>query len=319
VIDLLALAVLAVFVLIGTRRGTLASFFRLAGPLLAYAAAFWGAPHVGPFIATRLQLPTPLGVAFGGMLLFVLTLLLFGVATPAIRAALGRQRTVEPRSRLDRAGGAALGAVQGAVIVLLLGLLVSFLEALRMAGGGTLVAKGGPETDSSRLVALTQSLVEKGATAALGDSGPSSRMTTEFLAHPAETVERFQKVFGNPHIEALQSDRLFWSQVEHGALDRALNRPSFLGVAYDDTLRTDLAGLGIVSEAAKTDSRLFRNSARDVLEEVGPRVRHMKDDPAFQELAKDPEVQAALASGDTLQLLRHPQFRALVNRALDES
>ena len=317
-IDLLALAVLAVFVLIGTRRGTLASFCRLAGPLLAYGAAFSGAPHVGPFIATRLQLPTPLGVALAGMLLFVLTLLLFGAATLAIRAALGRRRMLGPRSRLDRAGGALLGAVQGAVILLLLGLLVSFLEALRVAGGGTLLAMGA-ELDSSKLVSVTQSLVEKGATAALGESGPSSRMTTEFLAHPAETVERFQKVFRNPHIEALQTDRLFWSHVEHGALDQALNRPSFLGIAYDDTLRTDLAGLGIVSEAAKTDSRLFRNSARDVLEEVGPRVRQMKDDPAFQELAKDPEIQAALASGDTLQLFRHPQFRALVNRALDDS
>jgi uncharacterized membrane protein required for colicin V production len=318
VIDLLALAVLAVFVLIGTRRGTLASFCRLAGPLLAYAAAFSGAPHVGPFIATRLQLPTPLGVALAGMLLFVLTLLLFGAATLAIRAALGRRRMIGTRSRLDRAGGALLGAVQGAVIVLLLGLLVSFLEALRVAGGGNLLAMG-PELDSSKLVSVTQSLVEKGATAALGDSGPSSRMTTEFLAHPAETVERFEKVFRNPRIEALQTDRLFWSHVEYGALDQALNRPSFLGIAYDDTLRTDLAGLGIVSEAAKTDSRLFRNSARDVLEEVGPRVRQMKDDPAFQELAKDPEIQAALTSGDTLQLFRHPQFRALVNRALDDS
>ena len=139
------------------------------------------------------------------------------------------------------------------------------------------------------------------------------------LSRPAQTVERLQRVLANPRIEALQRDRLFWSYVEHGALDQALNRGSFLGIAYDRTLRSELADLGMVSSAARLDSRLFRNSVRETLEQVGPRIQRIREDPALEQLASDPDVHDALEAGDPLRLLQHPEFRALVTRALESS
>ena len=58
---------------------------------------------------------------------------------------------------------------------------------------------------------------------------------------------------------------------------------------------------------------------KEVLEQVSPRLRQLKNDPALHKLAQDPAIQRALASGDTLTLLKNPEFRALLNRTLDDS
>jgi len=316
VIDLCGLAILAFYVLMGAHRGGVASALRIACPLLAYAAAFLGAPLIGPLLARWLDLPRPLGLPLGGALLFVVVLIGAGVAAMFVRERLGQGGTW-PRDFSDRVGGALVGVAHGAVMLLLLGVVVSFLDGMRVSGA-TDWLNYLPQTDSSKLVSMSQSALERTLPLALGDSGPAARVTTEFLAHPGETVERFQQVLGHPRIEALQRDRLFWSYVERNAVDQALNQASFLGVAHDPTLRTELADLGLVSEDARADPGRFQLSAGEALRKIGPRIQRVRRDPAFQALARDPEIQRALAEGDTFQLLRHPDFRALITRALDE-
>ena len=315
-IDWIGLAILGLFVLMGARRGALASALRIACPLLAYVAAFFGASLAGPLMTRWFDLPRLLGLALAGTIFFVLGLIGAGVAVWLIHRRLGDRLASWPRSGPDRIGGGLVGAAHGLVILLLLGVLVSFLDALRISGGAEWLHSM-PETHSSRLVAVSQAAVEKGVPAALGGSGPGTRVTTEFLAHPAATLERVQKVLSHPRIDSLQKDRLFWAYVQHNAVDKAINQTSFLSIVYDESLRTELAELGVVSDEAKSDPREFRNSAKEVLEEVGPRLRELKNDPSFQKLARDPEIQQALLSRDTLQLLRHPEFRALVHRTLE--
>ena len=166
-IDLIALAILAIYVLMGALRGALPSLLRLVAPLLAYTVAFLGAPRVGPWLASQFGLPGVLGVGLGGMILFLLTLVLFGVATLVLRAALRRPAGLRRPSRLNRAGGALIGAAHGALILLLLGLALSFLDAMRVSGAADL-----PEFGDSALVSMTQSVVEQAAPAALGTPSP---------------------------------------------------------------------------------------------------------------------------------------------------
>ncbi len=317
-IDGIGLAILGLYVLLGARRGALASSMRIACPLLAYGTAFFGASLAGPLISRWFDLPSLLGLILAGVIFFVLGLIGAGVAVWLIQRRLGDQRGSWPRGGLDRIGGGLVGVAHGAVILLLLGVLVSFLDALRISGAAEWLHSM-PDTDASRLVAMSQATMEKGIPAALGESGPSTRMATEFLAHPAATVERVQKVLRHPRIESLQQDRLFWAYVQHDALDKAVNQTSFLSISYDQSLRTDLAELGVVSDTARSDPRVFRHSAKEALKELGPRIRQLKNDPEFERLARDPEIQQALASRDTLQLLRHPEFRALVHRALKDA
>ena len=54
-----------------------------------------------------------------------------------------------------------------------------------------------------------------------------------------------------------------------------------------------------------------------VLHEVGPRLRGLRDDPALRELLADPDVAAAVQSGDHLALFSNPEFRAVVARVME--
>ena len=110
---------------------------------------------------------------------------------------------------------------------------------------------------------------------------------------------------------------MFWTYVENGSVDAALNRASFVRLSRDDALRERLAELGLVGPDAAFDSRAFRATARDVLREVGPRLREVRHDPALQELMEDPDVVAAVQSGNHLALMTHPGFRDVVARVMD--
>jgi hypothetical protein len=89
---------------------------------------------------------------------------------------------------------------------------------------------------------------------------------------------------------------------------------SFLKLMRDDTLRRRLADLGMVDEDAALDPRAFRRQTAEVLAEVGPRIRGLRNDPQLRALVEDPQVVAMLQEGDTLRLLGHPGFRDLVER-----
>ena len=70
----------------------------------------------------------------------------------------------------------------------------------------------------------------------------------------------------------------------------------------------------LVSEAAVSDTEVVRDELRTVLDEVGPRLKGLKEDPEVQGLAKAPEIMAMLESGDTLGLIRHPGIRRVASR-----
>ena len=65
-LDLIALGVLAYFVVLGTTRGTLASVLRIGSLLCAYGAAIVLAPKLGETVASQLQVPRLLGVGIAG-------------------------------------------------------------------------------------------------------------------------------------------------------------------------------------------------------------------------------------------------------------
>jgi hypothetical protein len=131
-------------------------------------------------------------------------------------------------------------------------------------------------------------------------------------ARPATSIAELQTLIDDPHIQAVQRDALFWTYVENGAVDNALNRASFFDIVHDDALRARLAELGLVDATAGSDPIAFRAAAAEALREVGPRLRALRNDPAVRRLVEDPEVAALLRSGETVELLAHPGFRTLV-------
>ncbi|MFQ5699589.1 MAG: CvpA family protein [Myxococcota bacterium] len=311
-LDALAIGILAFFVLTGASAGSLATSLRFLSLIGAYALSLALAGPLAGVLGDRLAAPELFRVPLAGAVVFVLaSLVLSGAARLAIRLE-RRWRGELERGALDRLGGALVGAMRGALIVLLVGVLGQWVEALRVTGQ----LEGLPDGGRSSLVQLTRGVVERGSRAALGEEGLGDRLTVRLLSNPAEVAAKVQALTHNPRIEALQRDRLFWSYVSAGAYDAALNQASFLGITYDSSMRSDLASLGMISPEAAADPSRFRSAAREVLAQVGPRLKRVREDPALQDLARDPDVRRALEDGDTLSLVRNRELQALVSRAM---
>ena len=125
-------------------------------------------------------------------------------------------------------------------------------------------------------------------------------------ARPAVALEDVQAVLEDRNIASLRSDAMFWTYVEHGNVDAAMNRAAFQRLTRDPVLRTRLVDLGLVDPAAADDPKVFRRDVGVVLKQVGPRLRGLRNDPELQALLEDPQVVAMVQSGDTIGLLSHP-------------
>lgn len=309
-LDLLGLFVIVCFALLGAARGALRTALRLLAIGGAYALAVLLAPGVASVLEGTTSLPVWLALPIAGIGVFIAAYMLLGGVCLALGWLERRWRGDYPRTLLDRTGGAIFGGLRGTAIVLLVGWLVLWLDAFRVTTDTAYV----PPVGDSVVASATGAVVSAGAQMALGSEDPAGRVAARMMAQPAAAASGLKRLMENPRIEALQEDELFWSYASHGAYDAALNQGSFLSITYDSTLRGELADLGLVSPEAASDPQLFRSAAREVLVEIGPRLRNLQDDPRIHALADDPEVRRALASGDTIALLRHPGFRRLVSQ-----
>lgn len=309
-LDLIGIVFLGVFMLTGLLRGTLMSLVRIVTIVLAYAAAMWAAPRFGAELGQRLSLPGPIGMSLMGTLAFVGAYVACSGATFFIRNWERRRLEGEGRSPLDHIGGAVFGAVQGGIIVILLGWLGLWVEAGQATGS----LGGLPSTENSALTKISQKVVETGAETLIDESEPAGRFTINMVSRPKQTVEGVQEVMSNDRMQDLQNDQLFWSYVETGAVEAALNQGSFLGLIHDESLRRDLAGLGVIPGDAAEDPGKFKTEARKALSQIGPRINELKTSQTMQSLENDPAIIAMVEAGDYAGLLADPRVRKLLSQ-----
>jgi membrane protein required for colicin V production len=313
VVDLIALGILAVFVLIGLLRGGLASGAGLATLAASYVAAVLSAQHLGPKAGEQLGLPALVGPPLAGIVAFFAVSVCLGVLTAALKRRAKRRRGDAPRSALDRGLGGAFGALRGVLVVMLLAWLAVWVDAAR-DNGALSGLEGAPETEKSLVAGATEALVEKGVASALADSGSGGKLVARLVARPGTSLQGLQSLLDDSRIRALQNDTFFWTLVQSGDLERAMNRRSFQDIVHDDELRRRLADLGLISADAAKDATVFREAASNVLDEVGPRLKNLTSDPELQRLAADPELGNMLQSGDTIGLLGHDGIQKLLAR-----
>lgn len=310
---MLALLLLGIFVGVGALRGALTSGLSLLTLVVAYGAAVLLGPRLAPSLASSLGVAGVFGLALAGMGAFLLAFLGMGLLGK-LATRIDERRSAQGRSPRDRFLGGVFGGLRGALLVLLISWLAMWVDALRATGTVPQL----PALGRSAAAALTGELVEAGVGAAMADSGPSGRAMARIAARPGASLAQAQALVESPQLEALRSDTAFWTYVENGAVDSAMNQSSFRRILYDSELRASLAELGLVEPAAAADPAAFRAAAGAMLRELGPRLRRLKNDPELRELASDPEVQALIQSGNTLALLTHAGFRRVVARALEE-
>ena len=316
-LDLVALGILVVFAVIGAWRGVLASGAGLVSLVLAYAMAAFGAQPLGAALSARFGLSAIAGSMLAGSALFTATMLLCAVVRRVLDLWDRGRRGGAPRSAGDRLGGAFFGLLRGALIVLLVSVLAGWLDAARDIG---ILPAGvaAPEVEGSRVREATglilEGVAEKVIARSDSEMAPAARMMARMLARPAETLESVQGLLDDDRLRDLGSDKLFWTLVENGAGERAINQASFYELARDPELRGKLADLGLVGPEAAGDPEAFRRSMAGVLSELGPRLEGLRSDPELQRLAGDPEIVSLLQSGDTLALIAHPEIKKIVAR-----
>ena len=313
-LNVIALLLLGFFAGVGALRGALASGMSLLSLAVAYATGFWAAPAYGDRVAQALGTPTWLGFPLAGSLGFLGAFIAMGILSGVLRRMQKRRRRGLPRTRGDRFFGGVFGMVRGSLVVLLLSYLALWIDAL----GSTGTLEGLPELGDSVATDVAASLVKVGVETAMGqEAGSAGRALAQMVSRPADSIQGLQHILAHPGVEELRADRAFWTYVEVGAVDVAMNQTSFLRIVHDESLRLDMAALGLVSSEAAADPQSFRAEMGEVLREVAPRIKGLRDDPAIQALMQDPEVVALVNSGDHLALMSHPRFLAVVSRVLD--
>ena len=312
-LDLIALLVLACFATLGALRGWITSLFGILSLASGYLAAIALSPVLGPPLARALDLPELAAIPLAGTGLFFVCYGAVGI-TGKILARMTRRRSGE-RSARDRFLGGVFGATRGLLVVVLLSWLAVWVDALRVTG----VAPNMPSVGESTAAAISSEIIETGIAAALSDAGTGGRVVARLAARPAMAATQLQAVVDSPAIERLRSDGLFWTHVEHGNVDAAMNRLAFIELSKDEEMRTRLGDLGLVGPQAVDDPRVFREEFGAVLGEVGPRIKGLRDDPELKKLAEDPEVIAMVQRGDTLSLIGHPGVRRIVERVSSQA
>jgi membrane protein required for colicin V production len=313
-LDILAVLLLAIFVLLGATRGALAAGLALVSLVVGYGAAFLLAPALGPSLGSALGVPSLLGGALAGTIAFAVVFVAFAVGGRILRRREAEARGEQSRPVWDRLGGACFGMARGSLVVVLVAWLAHWADAAADARG----LDRAPLAGSSAVGDLAQSAVETGVTSLLGDSSPGAKVTARVLARPREALGDLRWVVEQRSVEDLATDRAFWEMVEAGAVDAALRRESFVSVAADRELRMRLAAVGMIEDSSATTPAAFGFAARGVLERVGPRLRQLREDPELHQLAADPEVVYLLEQGQVLGLLQHPGFQRVVARVLSD-
>jgi len=269
------------------------------------------AKRFGPIVAERLDLSTLVAAPLVGTLGFLATVLVFAVLTLPIRRADREHAMSSGRSVLDRIGGGVFGGTRGLLVVVLLALLASWLDAAReMTDDPRLAALPGAE--SSRVAGAASVAIEGAVSAALG--GNTGRVAGRILARPSASLHMLQSVTRDPSLRALQSDGMFWMQVEQSQAHNAVYRPAFQELVQDAGFRRQLEELGAIDAETAANPEAFRREMIEVLERLGPRLRALKADPAMRELANDPEVLAQLEAGDPWALLADGRVHRLAAR-----
>jgi uncharacterized membrane protein required for colicin V production len=313
-LDLIAIALLACFATMGAFRGALTTGMGLLTLVVAYACAVLLAPVLAPQLEARLGVSELLALPLGGSAGFFGGYALMVFVTALLRRMAERHGETE-RSPRDRFLGGVFGTVRGGLIVLLVSWLALWVDALRLTGTEVPV----PEVTGSAAAAVTGDLVERGLSAALADSGAGGRMVARIAARPAVALEDAQGILEDRNVESLRGDAMFWTYVENGSVDAAMNRGAFSRMSRDPVMRERFVDLGLVDPAAADDPRVFRSDLGEVLRQIGPRLRGLRNDPELHALLEDPQVVAMVQSGDTIGLLRHPGFRGLVDRVTARS
>jgi membrane protein required for colicin V production len=316
-LDLIFALILLVMFAVGTWRGAVASGSGLFGMIGGYAGGILAAAKGSGWVAQTLVVSPLVAPAVAGTIGFVVVWLLVSSIADIVvvwdRVRLGKT----DRGFIDRGLGGFFGLARGGLIVVLLAVLASWLDAARDMGAVTgLTAM--PDAETSAMTQATGNLVEAAVSTALADAGPAGKVVARLTARPGRSLESVQLILEDERLNRMLEDKLFWTLISNDSIDYAMNRSAIRSIVNDPEMRGHFADLGLVGEEARNDIDVFRDTMAGVLAEVAPSIQQLQTDPEVRALATDPEIVAMLEAGDTFALMNHPRIRKIVSRISGE-
>jgi len=313
VLDLIFALILFVMFAAGAWRGAVVSGSGLFGLICGYAGGILGATMGSTWVAQTLVVSPLVAPAVAGTIGFVVFWLVASSLADIV-VAWDRERVEGMgRSLFDRWLGGFFGLARGGLIVVLLAVLASWLDAARDLGAIAGLSAM-PEAENSILTEASGSLVEAAVSTALADAGPAGEVAARLTAHPGQALESVQAILEDERMNQMLEDRLFWTLISNESIDYAMNRTAIRSIVNDPVMRGHFADVGLVAEEARTNVDEFRDTMAGVLAEVGPKIKRLHDDPEIKALASDSEIMALVEAGNTFALMSHPRIREIVNR-----
>jgi membrane protein required for colicin V production len=313
VLDLIFTTILLLMVALGAWRGAVISGSGFFAMICGYLGAIIAASSASDWVAQTLVISPLLAPAVAGSLGFVLTWLIVSSLAGVLVAWDAARVESVGRSALDRGFGGFFGLARGGLIVVLLAILASWLDAARDLGAVDGLAAT-PDAESSIVTRVSGDLVEAVVAEALSEAGPAGEMVARLTAHPGQALGSVQSILEDERLTALFSDKLFWTLIQNDSIDYAMNRSSVREIVHDPEMRGRFADLGLVEEDARHSPEVFRDTMAAVLTEIAPRVQRLQHDPELTRLASDPEIIALVESGNTFALINHPGIQRVLKR-----
>ena len=317
VLDLIFALILFVMFAVGAWKGAVVSGSGLFGLIAGYAGGILAATKGSAWVAQTLVVSPLVAPAVAGTIGFVVVWLVVSSLADVV-VAWDRERAESTgRSLFDRWLGGFFGLARGGLIVVLLAVLASWLDAARDLGAISGLSAM-PDAENSMLTKATGNLVEAAVSTALTEAGPAGEVAARLTAHPAQALGSVQAILEDERMSRMFEDRLFWTLISNDSIDYAMNRTAIRSIVNDPEMRGHFADLGLVAEEAREDVDEFRDTMAGVLAEVGPKIQRLHEDPAIQALASDSEIMTLVEAGNTFALMNHPRIREIVSRVSSE-
>jgi uncharacterized membrane protein required for colicin V production len=309
-IDLAALAVLALAAFMGWRRGTVATALALVGLLGGYFGALLLYRPLGAVLHRTWNIPPFLAAPLGGAIaLFGVSLALRIVAWKVNKIIALRRLAGWHPSTPDRTGGAVLAALWA------LGIIVAVAWGAMTLHGFT---RQGPDlsgTLTGRLTTWATRRVTFAASRRLAGDPMVASMMAALASDPARGSQALRVLATDMRVRGLVTDPATRAALAAGNA-AALERTAAVRALAADTALTNAARrLGMLSDSATPAT-----VARDLAARAAPLARSIetiRTDPEMLRLLRDPAMQRRLASGNVDALLTDSSFNRVVSRTLE--
>lgn len=304
--NLVLLIAIAVFGYRGYRAGVFLSGGRIAALLAGYGASLTLAKPASSWLTQAFELSPWVSFTAASIGLFFLV----SALVTTVISRLTKQLPLElQHAKAVRWGGAGLGVVTGCLIAVITlwfyNAMVGAISLSSPAMGQRLQAASGMDSNSpsagQQLVNSASQLVADAVVKRSDSDDFAAQATALLMTQPQATMESFQRLGQDPAMLALLQTPENQQVLLTGNSDEITQLKDFQALRNNPDMQSLFGGEKINDQQLATLMSTFFT-----------RSQQLQNDPQFQSLLQDPQLQEQLRSGNPLAILTNPKGSQLI-------